>query len=741
MKSYDDLEIFGSHICFFDLDRDGHDDLIVRSEEGALTVFWGTESGLDPRLCEAVPFIARSNGDDMASELGTTSGRSEEYVADATPIPKVVVLQDTPQVFCPSTNSVSLVPVMGRSDFGAPMVLQIPEAFSVACGDINGDGLKDLVIASRTEGQSGECSWIYWGSEEGFSDNRRTSLPTHRACDVAVADLDGDGFDDVVICQNRTADSFTTESLIFRGGIDGVNIEPKPLPSYDARRVFIDKTVSDRNSHVILTSNFARSASDDEMNTIYFGSEHGYGSEDSLDIPGWGSYMALIADLNDDGHPDIVFANGSEFAPHSGVGSYIYYGSASGYSHEPDLVVPSDRATCIVCGDMNRDGYLDLAITGHHQNSDLLIYYGGEQGITSEEVVTLHLEKDGVVIRYAGLFLADLDNDGWLDIVIAGVWSPHSYVLWGGPRGYSMENSQTLAVWSGRTVQAADLTGNGYLDLIIGAHKPQHSGPHDSFLSIYWNGPEGLKEERKTMLPVKHSFGLSVADFDNDGRLDIFTGAYNDGRERDMESYIYWNREGRGFSVWDRTCLQTHAVGGCLAADFNSDGWVDLAVANHKVLGDHQGYSEVWWNGPKGFSSERTTRLPTRGARGPCIVNPGNIADRGSEEFYESEAHSVDGKRDILGIEWVEQPSQDTWVKAQLRVTGSEEDLSQADWLGPHGPDTWFDSRQKNFPQPIKGRWIQYRLALGAKNSCRTPRVSEVRVKYPAKVAAKALVS
>ena len=82
------------------------------------------------------------------------------------------------------------------------------------------------------------------------------------------------------------------------------------------------------------------------------------------------------------------------------------------------------------------------------------------------------------------------------------------------------------------------MSGNGYLDLLIGAHNPQHAGPHDAFLSIYWNGPEGIREDRKTMLPVKNAFGLAVADFNNDGYMDVFTGAYNDGRERDMESYL-----------------------------------------------------------------------------------------------------------------------------------------------------------------------------------------------------------
>ena len=43
--------------------------------------------------------------------------------------------------------------------------------------------------------------------------------------------------------------------------------------------------------------------------------------------------------------------------------------------------------------------------------------------------------------------------------------------------------------------------------------------------------------------------GAAVFDFDNDGLLDIFVSSYTTPRERDLDSFIYWNRPGRGFGV------------------------------------------------------------------------------------------------------------------------------------------------------------------------------------------------
>ena len=232
------------------------------------------------------------------------------------------------------------------------------------------------------------------------------------------------------------------------------------------------------------------------------------------------------------------------------------------------------------------------------------------------------------------------------------------------------------------------------------------------------------------MLQVKCANGLSVADFNNDGRLDIFAGAYSDGRERDLESYIYWNREGRGFSHWDRQCLQTHAVCGCMPADFNEDGWIDLAVANHKVRGNHKAYSEVWWNGPAGFSGERTTKLPTVGARGPSLVHPGNIMDRGPEEYYESTPYQLPGETSVLKIEWDADLPQKTWLRAQLRWARSRDALEQTAWQGPSAENSWFEDGSVIETGRGAGPWIQYRLALGALNSGRTPRLHEVRILF-----------
>ena len=274
----------------------------------------------------------------------------------------------------------------------------------------------------------------------------------------------------------------------------------------------------------------------------------------------------------------------------------------------------------------------------------------------------------------------------------------------------------------GVSAAAADLTHNGYPDIIIGGHTetpkngkmiPHH--PHHSFVYIYWNGPEGLSESRKCVLRGDASCSLAVADFNNDGWLDIFTGSYHGGKDRDVDSFLYWNREGQ-FHELDRQRIPTHSASGCVAADFNRDGWVDLAVANHKVEGDHAGYSSVWWNGPHGFNPERRTDLPTFGPHGMTSVQVGNQLDRGPEEYYESAPCRAAFDCQVEKADFEGKIPDSTWVKIHLRSASSPENLAKAEWLKPEE----FFCRQ--------GDVMQYRLTLGAELSLRSPRITKVAI-------------
>ena len=712
-----------------DLDGDGYADLIVRSDDGQVCVYWGGPQGLDPAQVTRVPVAA--------TEVGASTGlqeiqdqRGEEF-EDEAPRAQAIVLGGVPHVFVPQERAALLVPVDGDRRFGPPIVLGCTRPMAIAAGNVGDNGSEDLVVACRQSYEEAQCSWVYWGSDQGYDDERRTPLRTTRACDVAVGDLDGDGRDEIVLCEMRTETSFTADSLVYRVERDGDVTGPVKLQTEDARRVLLARPAGeDLPKIVFVNRKSGRNALNDIDSTVYFGGPDGYSPERRRDIPGFSSADAICCDVNDDGYVDIVLINSVANTVDRKPGSYVYLNGPDGFPTEPSMRLPTDKVYGNACADLNRDGYLDL-IFASIGSPDLLVLYGTADGFDVDNPHRIHLEHDGVVYdEPRWVCLADLNNNGWLDLFVPVASKDRSILLWGGPEGFSMERSQMLSVNRAASARAADLTGNGYLDLIVGGHMTSLYGPHESFAYIYWNGPDGLREDRRTLLPANAVNSMAVADFNNDGLLDLYVGSYSAPTDRDIDSYIYWNREGRGFSATDRTGLATHSASGSLAADFNENGWVDLAIAYHRVESEHKAYSAVWWNGPDGFDEKNVTRLPTGGPHGISSTDPGSQADRGPQEYYTSAPFELPESSSIASISWEAKTPLKAWVKAQLRSADTEEGLEKAAWEGPDGLDTWYEEGQGASGAERAGRWVQYKLALGSANSLNTPRVTRVDVQY-----------
>jgi hypothetical protein len=724
-KRYRDLDIRGVQAVAADLDGDGRAELIVRRDDGSLAIYWGGPGGLDPARVTAVPHRPVA-----AARTAETQAAHAEFVGDATPLPAVLALGGRPCLFAPGSSEFLLIPVRPDRSFGPPLQFACGKPMAAALGDVDGDGSPELVVACRDTTGTGECSWVYWGGPEGFRNEVRTALPSERACDVAVGDLDGDGCAEIVLCQCHRRTTFSAPSALFRGCRDRQFGAPVPLPCDDARRVFLARTAGSASPQVVFVNHMCRNVLGNVDVSLYLGGPDGYRPDRRIRLAGWGAVESLRPDLNDDGLPDVVLANCSENSVSLDPGSYVFLNTPQGLPHDPTWRLPTTRAHGVCCADLDRDGYLDLVFAGF-DNPEILIFRGGPRGFDLEHPRRLRLEFEGVLYKEPRwIYLVDLNCDGWLDLVVPQILADRSFVLWGGPEGFSMERAQVLSVERAACARAADLTGNGYPDLILGGHNPTPGQPHDSFVYIYWNGPDGLRQDRRAMLPANGVNAMCLGDFDNDGLLDLFVGSHQGVTERDIDSFIYWNRPGVGFSRTDRKRLFTHSASGCIAADLNRDGWTDLVVANHKVWGDHTGYSEVWWNGPAGFSPERTTRLPTTGPHGISAVEPGNLMDRGPAEFYESCPLELPRAAGVQSIAWEAETPGQTWVRAQVRAAETRAGLAAAPWCGPGGPGTWFERPGETPASRPHGRWLQYRLALGAPVSCGSPRVRAVEVRY-----------
>ncbi|MCP4362739.1 MAG: PKD domain-containing protein, partial [Chloroflexi bacterium] len=297
----------------------------------------------------------------------------------------------------------------------------------------------------------------------------------------------------------------------------------------------------------------------------------GFSNTPRQELFNYGGGGGGVADLNQDGYPDLVlggYNDGDYFAY-----SYIYWGSASGYSQTNRTGLNAYGTLAVDIGDLNKDGYLDLVLAS---------YYDGNS-------------------------------------------ATNSYIYWGSETGYSWLDRNTVPTYRARDVKIADLNNDTHPDLVFANYQTDGSYLVDSY--VYWGdgSKTGFSSSNRTGLPTQGARGVAVADFNQDGQLDLAFANYRDAQHFDMNSYIYWGANtAEVYSATQRLELPTSKAKSALAADLNGDGWLDLAFGQE--YNDGTGSSEVqnpiYWNSPVGFNTTNVSSLPGWRSAGLGVALP-----------------------------------------------------------------------------------------------------------------------
>jgi enediyne biosynthesis protein E4 len=331
-----------------------------------------------------------------------------------------------------------------------------------------------------------------------------------------------------------------------------------------------------------------------------------------------------IFDYDGDGRNDIFIANGTRLnsSPSDKTLPQIYHNEGNGKFVDVSAKAGFNRSgwsqgVCV--GDYDNDGHPDLLVTAYGHNT---LYRNRGDGTFEDATEKAKLPVSG--IRYgSGCSFFDYDHDGYLDFFVANyvdldlTKTPHpgqgDFCVWKdipvmcGPRGlplghnvlYHNNRDGTFTDVSeasgiskpggryGLGVVTADFDNDGWPDIYVACDMTPSL--------LFHNLHNGTFEERGAEAGVAFNadgslqagMGVSVADYDNDGFLDIAKTNFSG----DLTS-LYHNDDGKFFTDLSHEAglgVRQLLGWGIAFVDVDDDGWRDLVIANGHVYPEVEG--------------------------------------------------------------------------------------------------------------------------------------------------------
>ncbi|MCK5253947.1 MAG: VCBS repeat-containing protein, partial [Thermoplasmata archaeon] len=184
---------------------------------------------------------------------------------------------------------------------------------------------------------------------------------THGTSAADTADMNGDGFMDVVFAVKQTGvDTYSTTSPLFLGGPLGMGLQPEhSFPTTGASDVLVEDLDGD-GYHDVLFAQEQRSAGDFQVNsTLYMGSADGWSDEPDLEFSTKGASGVIAVDLNGDDLADLVFSCYQDVG--TSTDSMVFLQEATGFNgSSPDHTLPTKGARAVAAGDLDGDDLVDL---------------------------------------------------------------------------------------------------------------------------------------------------------------------------------------------------------------------------------------------------------------------------------------------------------------------------------------------------------------------------------------------
>jgi len=291
-----------------------------------------------------------------------------------------------------------------------------------------------------------------------------------------------------------------------------------------------------------------------------------------------------FGDVNDDGFPDMVVSGG--YGSPGGPLIKLYINDSEGnFTLNESISFINVNNGDIRMFDYDNDGDLDILISGKGLGFFALDLYenDGTGNFTLNEQTGL--EQYG--LDYAHIIIEDFDDDGFLDIATNGRTSnsggSHKTRIFknNGDSTFSLMTQPAFDYIAAGAIAVGDIDNNGTLDLIFSGNGPSSDDNPNGFSSgIFLNDGNAnfTMVENTNLIGLRDFPSIALADFDNDGSLDLITMGRTSMDPVIYATYLYLNDGEGNFALVEETPFTGHGYGKITISDVNNDGKMDVLI-------------------------------------------------------------------------------------------------------------------------------------------------------------------